>query len=233
MATPHNRGEKGDFAKRVLMPGDPLRAKFIAETYLEEARLVTDVRNVYGYTGYYGGKKISVMAAGMGMPSMGIYSYELFHDYDVEEIIRIGSCGSIHPDVRLMDVVIAEGACTDSNWQEQYGLRGHFAPVADFTLLRSCVEASEKLGASVRVGNILTQDAFYDDDPNVIPSWGKMGVLAVEMEAAGLYMNAARLGRRALALMTVSDELLTGKHLTVEERTTSFREMMEIALNME
>ena len=232
MATPHNRGEKGDFAKTVLMPGDPLRAKYIAETYLQDVKLVTDVRNMFGYTGTYEGKPVSVMGSGMGVPSIGIYSYELFKDYDVDAIIRIGSAGSIHPDVKLRDIVIAQGACTDSNYAAQYKLSGTFAPIADFGLLRKAAEEAEKQGIHYVVGNVVTQDAFYIDDEDSVPGWRKMGVYAVEMEAAALYMNAARLGKKALAMLTISDSLLTGEALPSEERQTTFRDMMEIALRL-
>ena len=232
MATPHNRGEKGDFAKTVLMPGDPLRAKYIAETYLQDVKLVTDVRNMCGYTGTYEGKPVSVMGSGMGVPSIGIYSYELFKDYDVDAIIRIGSAGSIHPDVKLRDIVIAQGACTDSNYAAQYKLSGTFAPIADFGLLRKAAEEAEKQGIHYVVGNVVTQDAFYIDDEDSVPGWRKMGVYAVEMEAAALYMNAARLGKKALAMLTISDSLLTGEALPSEERQTTFRDMMEIALRL-
>ena len=229
--TPHISARRGDFAKTVLMPGDPLRAKYIAETFLEDAELVTKVRNMFGYTGSYKGKTVSVMGAGMGMPSMGIYSYELFNFYDVDNIIRIGSCGSINENVKLMDVVLAEGACTDSNWEKQYNLRGTFAPIADFGLLRKAADLADEMGLNIRVGNVLSEDAFYDDDPDYVTRWIKMGVIAVEMEVAALYMNAARCGKRALAMMTVSDEILTDRHLSSEDREKSFNEMMELALN--
>ena len=228
--TPHNSARLGDFAKTVLMPGDPLRAKYIAETFLDNAELVTKVRNMYGYTGTYEGKSVSVMGAGMGMPSMGIYSYELFNFYDVDNIIRIGSCGSINENVKLMDVVLAEGACTDSNWEKQYNLRGTFAPIADFGLLRKAADTADEMGLNIRVGNVLSEDAFYDDEPDYVNRWIKMGVIAVEMEVAALYMNAARSGKKALAMMTVSDEILSDKHLSADEREKSFEEMMILAL---
>lgn len=230
--TPHISAKKGDFAKTVLMPGDPLRAKYIAETYLEDVKQVTAVRNMFGYTGKYKGKEISVMGAGMGMPSMGIYSYELFNYYDVDNIVRIGSAGSINKDVHLMDIVIAEGACTNSSWNEQYNLRGTFAPIADFGLLRRAVEQAEKQGLNVKVGNILSEDAFYDDDPDYTGRWIKMGVIAVEMEAAALYMNAARAGKHAVAILTISDEILADKHMSSEDREKSFGDMMELAVSM-
>ena len=230
--TPHISAKKGDFAKTVLMPGDPLRAKYIAETYLEDVKQVTAVRNMFGYTGKYRGKEISVMGAGMGMPSMGIYSYELFNYYDVDNIVRIGSAGSINKDVHLMDIVIAEGACTNSSWNEQYNLRGTFAPIADFGLLRRAVEQAEKQGLNVKVGNVLSEDAFYDDDPDYTGRWIKMGVIAVEMEAAALYMNAARAGKHAVAILTISDEILADKHMSSEDREKSFGDMMELAVSM-
>ena len=232
MATPHNSGEKGDFAKTVLMPGDPLRAKYIAENYLSDVRQITEVRNMLGYTGLYEGKPVSVMGSGMGMPSIGIYSYELYTVYDVENIIRIGSAGSIHPDVHVRDLVIAQGACTDSNFAAQYKLSGTFAPIADFGLLRKAVEEAEKRGIHAVVGNVVSQDAFYIDDEGSVPGWQKMGVYAVEMEAAALYMTAARLGKKALAMMTVSDSLVTGEALPAADRQTTFHDMMEIALHI-
>ena len=232
MSTPHNSAEPGDFAKRVLMPGDPLRAKFIAETYLEDVREVTSVRNMLGYTGTYKGKEISVMGSGMGMPSIGIYSYELFSKYGVEEIIRIGSAGAMCENVHVRDLVIAQGACTDSNWAAQYNLTGTFAPIADFGLLRRAVESAEALDVKYIVGNALSQDAFYHDDPHVIEGWQKFGALCVEMEAAALYMNAARLGKKALGMFTISDSLVTGESLPAMERQTGFRAMMEVALNI-
>ena len=232
VSTPHISAAAGDFAKTVLMPGDPLRAKFIADNYLEDVREVTAVRNMLGFTGTFKGKPVSVMGSGMGMPSMGIYSYELFDRYGVENIIRIGSAGSMRKDVRVMDLVIAQAACTDSNWASQYNLSGTFAPIADFGLLRRAVDQAEKQGVRYAVGNILSQDAFYHDDPHVTEGWKKMGVIAVEMETAALYMNAARLGKKALAMFTVSDSLVTGETLSAEERQTGFRSMMEVALNM-
>ena len=194
MATPHNSAEKGAFGKVVLMPGDPLRARFTAQEFLENAELVNDVRGIQGYTGFYAGSRISVMASGMGMPSMGIYSYELFREYDVDCILRIGSAGSMSETVQVRDIVLGMGACTDSNYAHQYRLPGTFAPIADYDLLKTAAEEGEKLGAVCRVGNLLSSDLFYDDDPDFAAKWAKMGVLAVEMEAAALYMNAARTG---------------------------------------
>ena len=230
MATPHNQAEKGDFGKVVLMPGDPLRAQYVAREFLEGAELVNDVRGIQGYTGIYGGKRISVMASGMGMPSMGIYSYELFREYDVDCILRIGSAGSLNETVRVRDLVLGMGACTDSNYAHQYRLPGTFAPIADFGLLRAAAETGERLGFPCHVGNLLSSDLFYDDDPDFAAKWAKMGVLAVEMEAAALYMNAARTGKKALAICTVSDHLITGEALPSEERQLGFRQMIELAL---
>ena len=230
MATPHNSAGKGDFGRVVLMPGDPLRARFTAEEFLTGAELVNDVRGIQGYTGEYGGKRISVMASGMGMPSMGIYSYELFHEYDVDCILRIGSAGSISDEAGLRDIVLGMGACTDSNYAHQYGLPGTFAPIADFGLLRAAAETGERLGIPCRVGNLLSSDLFYDDDPDFAKKWAKMGVLAVEMEAAALYMNAARAGKRALAICTVSDHIFRGEALSSEERQLGFTRMLELAL---
>lgn len=228
--TPHISAKVGDFAKTVLMPGDPLRAKFIAETYLENAVLVNNVRGVQGYTGYYKGKRVSVMASGMGQPSIGIYSYELYHFYGVETIIRVGSCGSFSPDLHVRDVVLAMGACTNGNYASQYNLPGTFAPIADFSTLERAVAECKKAGVNFRVGNILSSDMFYDD-ANSGMQWSKMGVLGVEMESAALYCNAARAGKKALCICTVSDSFIyPEENTTAEERQTSFTKMMEIAL---
>lgn len=230
MSTPHISSEKGDFAKTVLMPGDPLRSKFVAENFLENARLVNDVRGVQGYTGVYKGKEISVMASGMGMPSMGIYSYELFGFFDVDNIIRIGSAGALSPKLRLYDIVAAMGACTNSAYAAQYNLGGTFAPTASYRLLKKCDLAAEKLRLKLNVGNVFTSDVFYNDDENVNEKWRKMGVLAVEMETAALYTNAARLGKNALTICTISDCPFSGKETTAEEREKSFTDMMSLAL---
>ena len=229
MATPHNSAAMGDFAKTVLMPGDPLRAKFIAETFLEEARLVNNVRGIHGYTGAYQGTPVSVMASGMGIPSIGIYAHELYTQYGVENILRIGSAGAISPKLKLRNVVAGQGACTNSHFARQYGLPGTFAPIADFTLLETAVAVARKLGVEMPVGNLLSSDTFYDASGSTL-KWGEMGVLAVEMEAAGLYLTAAHLGKRALALCSISDSLVTGEELTAQERQTSFTTMMRIAL---
>ena len=227
--TPHNGAKPGDFAKTVLMPGDPLRAKFIAETYLENPQLVTSIRNVYGYTGTYGGKRVSVMASGMGNPSIGIYSYELYRFYGVESIIRVGSAGAYHHDLRLFDLVIGMGACTNSNYAAQFNLPGTFAPIADFGLVRKAVDACEAIGARYMVGNLMSSDVFYDDDPEAWKQWRKMGVLAAEMEAAALYMNAARCGKKALAIDTISDIIGTREEATAEQRQTAFDQMIRVA----
>ena len=229
MPTPHNSAKPGDFAKTVLMPGDPLRAKFIADTFLENAKLVNNVRGIQGYTGSYRGTPVSVMASGMGMPSIGIYSYELFSQYDVDNIIRIGSAGAISPKLKLRDVVAAQGACTNSNFAHQYGLPGAFAPIADYTLLETAVAVSRELDVEMPVGNVLSSDTFYDASGSTM-KWGEMGVLAVEMEAAALYMNAAKLGKRGLAIFSISDSLVTGEELDAAQRQTTFTTMMKIAL---
>ncbi|MCI6854313.1 MAG: purine-nucleoside phosphorylase [Firmicutes bacterium] len=229
--TPHIAAKPGDFAKTVLMPGDPLRSKFIAETFLENPVLVNNTRGVQGYTGTYKGKKVSVMASGMGMPSTGIYSYELFNYYDVENIIRVGTAGVIRPDLKVRDIVIGQGACTNSNYANQFELPGTFAPICSYELLKKAVDAAEKMGVTPVVGNLYSSDAFYDDSMG-LSKWQKMGVLAVEMEAAALYMNAARAGKNALAICTISDNPFTGEVTTAEERQMTFTKMMEIALEI-
>ncbi len=230
--TPHNAANLGDVAKTVLMPGDPLRAKFIAENYLKDVSCFNTVRNMYGYTGTFKGKKVSVMGGGMGMPSIGIYSYELYHFYGVDNIIRIGSAGGIAENVKLRDIVIGMGASTNSNYAAQYKLPGTYAPIADFGLLRKAVEAAEKMNIKTVVGNILSSDTFYDDNRDANSLWRKMNILAVEMEAAALYMNAARAGKKALCILTVSDHVFTGESLSAEDRQLTFRDMMEIALEI-
>ena len=232
MGTPHNGADKGDIARTVLMPGDPLRAKYIADTYLEDVKCFNTVRNMFGYTGTYKGKRISVMGGGMGMPSIGIYSYELYHFYDVDAIIRIGSAGAMQDDVNVMDLVIGMGACTNSSYADQYQLPGIFAPIPDYGLLEKAVNTAREKGASVRVGNILSSDVFYNDRTDFNDRWKRMGVLAVEMEAAALYMNAARAGKKALCILTISDHLYREDSLSAEDRQTGFRQMMEIALEL-
>lgn len=231
LPTPHIAAtEKDAFAKTVLMPGDPLRAKYIAEHFLDDAVLVNNTRGVQGYTGYYKGKRVSVMASGMGIPSIGIYSYELFNFYDVETVIRVGSAGAISPELHLRDVVIGMGACTNSSYAMQYNLPGTYAPIADYQTLKNAVETAEKLGVKVKVGNLFSSDTFYDDASS-LASWQKMGVLAVEMESAALYMNAARSGKKALCICTISDCPLTGgEECTALEREQTFNKMIEIAL---
>ena len=229
--TPHINATPEDFGKTVLMPGDPLRAKFIAETFLEDAKLVNNVRGIQGYTGTYKGTKVSVMASGMGMPSIGIYSYELFNFFGVENIIRIGSTGSLNNDVNIRDIVMAMGASTNSNFARQYELPGTFAPIADYTLLKTAIEQAEKENATYHVGNVLSSDTFYDAQADANEKWMKMGVLCIEMETAALYMNAAQAGKRALGIFTVSDHILKGEATTAEERQNSFTQMMTIALN--
>lgn len=229
MSTPHNSAAKGDFAKTVLMPGDPLRARFIAETFLKDAKLVNNVRGIQGYTGTYEGTPVSVMASGMGMPSIGIYSHELYSQYGVENIMRIGSAGAISEKLKLRDVVAAQAACTNSNFAHQYKLPGTFAPIADFTLLETAVRVAREMGVEMPVGNLLSSDTFYDASQSTM-DWAKMGVLAVEMEAAALYMTAASLGKRALAICSISDSIVTGEELSAEDRQMTFTTMMEIAL---
>lgn len=230
--TPHNSAKTGEIAKTVLMPGDPLRAEYIVKMYLQDVSCFNEVRNMLGFTGTYKGKRISVMGHGMGMPSIGIYSYELFEYYGVENIIRIGSAGGIADDIHLKDLVIAMGTCTNSNYASQYNLPGTFAPIADYNLLQGAVEIAKEKGISAKVGNIVSSDNFYCDDAQVNEKWKKMNVLAVEMEAAALYMNAARLGKRALCMVTISDHTFTGESLSAQERQTGFSEMMEVALEL-
>ncbi len=232
MATAHNNAKKGDIAKTVLMSGDPLRAKFIADTYLENVTCFNTVRNMLGYTGTYKGKEVSVMGHGMGIPSIGIYTYELYHFYDVDTIIRIGSAGGLQDDVQLKDVIVALGASTNSNYGSQFNFPGTFAPIADFGLVRKAVEIAEQKNISVKVGNVMSSDVFYNADPTVNDSLRGMNILAVEMEASALYMNAAKAGKKALCLLTISDHLYCTEELSPEERQTGFRDMMEIALEL-
>lgn len=229
--TPHINATPTDFAKTVLMPGDPLRSKFIADNFLNDVKLVNNVRGIHGYTGFYKGERVSVMASGMGMPSIGIYSYELYNFFGVENIMRIGSAGALQENIKIRDIVFGQGACTDSNYVNQFNLSGHFAPICSYDLLTVAVEEAKKLGATYHVGNLVSSDCFYGDNPNAMPNWIKMGALAVEMEAAALYMNAARAGKKALAICTISDHIITHVETTAEERQNSFTQMMEIALN--
>jgi purine-nucleoside phosphorylase len=231
--TPHIQAvKKEEIAETVLLPGDPLRAKFIAENYLENARMFNAVRNMFGYTGTYKGKPVSVMGTGMGIPSMGIYSYELINFYGVKNLIRIGSAGALQPHVKIRDIVFGMSASTNSNYASQYCLPGTFAPTASWELLKKAVAVAEAKGVSYKVGNILSSDTFYHDETDSWKKWAKMGVLAVEMEAAALYMNAARAGVNALCILTISDSLVSGEETTSEERQKSFTDMMEIGLEL-
>ena len=231
--TPHIGAQKGEIAETVIMAGDPLRIKFIAENYLEDPVQFNSVRNMLGYTGTVRGKRVSVMGHGMGIPSIGIYTYELFHFYGVKTIIRVGSAGSYDLDLHLGDLVIAMGACTDSNYGAQYNLPGTYAPIADFDLLRKAAASCEEHGYHYKVGNVLSSDVFYSANPQT-DKWRQMGVLAVEMEASALYMNAAYAGpgRRALVICTISDHVLTGEVTAPEERQTTFNHMVEVALDL-
>ena len=234
--TPHIKATPADFAETVLMPGDPLRSQYIAENFLEDPVLVNNVRGVQGYTGLYKGKRVSVMASGMGMPSIGIYSYELFNFFGVQNIIRVGSAGALSEKIRVRDLVLGQGACTDSNYAHQYHLPGAFAPIAAYSLLSTAAAIAKEMNLSFHVGNLVSSDVFYGDNANLpdaltsVQAWKKMGVMAVEMEAAGLYMNAARAGKNALAVCTVSDHIITGEALDADQRQTSFTDMMLLAL---
>lgn len=230
--TVHNNAKPGEIAKTVLMPGDPLRAKFIAETYLENAVCFNQVRNMFGYTGTYKGRPVSVMGSGMGAPSIGLYSYELYHHYDVDSIIRIGTAGAISDQVHLRDIVIGMGSCTDSNYAAQYDFPGTFAPIADFDLLKKAVEIAESQGIHPVVGNIFASDVFYNARQNTNELLKSMNILAVEMESAALYLNAAKARKKALCILTISDHVFTGESLSPEERQTGFCQMMEIALEL-
>lgn len=229
--TPHIAAAPEDLAKTVLMPGDPLRSKFIAENFLTDAKLVNNIRGIQGYTGTYEGTRVTVMASGMGMPSIGIYSYELYNFYGVENIMRIGSAGSIHMDVNVRDIVMAMGTSTNSNYVRQFQVPGTYAPIADYGMLKQAIAEAEKIGATYHVGNVLSSDTFYDDQADANDYWQKMGVLCIEMETAALYMNAARAGKHALGIFTISDHILKKEALSAEERQTSFTQMMEIALH--
>ncbi|MBL3399454.1 purine-nucleoside phosphorylase [Staphylococcus pasteuri] len=230
--TPHIQPNGVKIAKTVLMPGDPLRAKYIADNFLENVGQFNEVRNMFGYTGTYKGKEISVMGSGMGIPSIGIYSYELFNFFDVETIIRVGSCGALQENVNLYDVIIAQATSTNSNYVDQYHIPGHFAPIADFDLVTKAKQAADKIGAVSHVGNVLSSDTFYNADDKFNDAWKKMGILGIEMESAGLYLNAIHAGKKALGVFTVSDHILRDEATTAEERQTSFTQMMEIALEI-
>ena len=229
--TPHIGAKYGEIAETVIMAGDPLRVKLMSEKFLDNAVQFNNVRGMLGYTGSYKGKRVSVMGHGMGMPSIGIYTYELYNFYGVKTIIRVGSAGSINNDLHVGDLAIAMGACTNSNYAAQYELPGTFAPIADFTLVRAAAEACERLGYSYMVGNLLSSDAFYNENPHT-DKWISMGVLAIEMEIAALYMNAARSGNRALGICTISDHVLTGEETTAEERQNNFTHMMDVAFSL-
>ena len=229
--TPHIGAKLGDIAETVIMAGDPLRVKFMAENFLDNPVQFNNVRGMLGFTGTYKGKRVSVMGHGMGMPSIGIYTYELYNFYGVKTIVRVGSAGSIQHDLHVGDLVVAMGACTNSNFAWQYELPGSFAPIADFSLVRMAVETCESLGYRYKVGNVLSSDTFYSENPHN-DKWINMGVLAVEMEIAALYMNAARSGNRALGICTISDHILTGEVTTAEERQTTFTHMMDVAFSL-
>jgi purine-nucleoside phosphorylase len=230
--TVHIGAKKGDIAETILLPGDPLRARFVAEKYLENPVCYNEVRGMYGYTGYYKGKRISVQGTGMGMPSIGIYSHELIVDYGVKNLIRIGSCGSFNENVKVRDVLLAMSASTNSNYASQYDLPGTFAPTASYDLLERAKRTADSKNIPVKVGNILSSDIFYDANPDAWKKWAAMGIMGVEMEAAALYMNAAKLGANALAILTVSDSLVTHELTTSEEREKTLTDMMEIALEL-
>lgn len=230
--TPHIGAKEGEIAKTVIMPGDPLRAKFIAEKFLENAICFSDVRNMYGYTGTYNGKKISVMASGMGLPSIGIYSYELFNFYDVDNIIRIGTAGSISEKLNLRDIVIAMGSCTDSNYADQFDIPGTYAAIPSYELLSKAVDEAQKMNLKVSVGNILCSSVFYVDAEKKLKPWAENGVLAVEMESFALYLNAVRAKKNALCILTVTDEIFKGKLLNSNERQEGILDMAKLALNV-
>lgn len=229
--TPHIGAKYGEIAETVIMAGDPLRAKLMAERYLENPVQFNNVRGMLGYTGMHKGKRISVMGHGMGIPSIAIYTYELFNFYDVQTIIRVGSCGARQPYIHIGDLIIAQASCTDSNYAAQYDLSGTYAPIADFDLCRKAADACEKFGFPYYVGNVFSADVFYSEDARK-NNWTKMGVLADEMEAPSLYMNAARAGRKALVICTVSDHILTGEVTTAEQRQNSFTNMMDVAFSI-
>lgn len=232
MSTPHNQANKGDIAKTVLMPGDPLRAKFLAETYLEDVVQFNATRNMFGYTGTYKGKRVSIMGSGMGQPSIGIYSWELYNFYDVDAIIRIGSCGALQENVHLRDIVIAQGSCTDSNYAHQFELPGTFSAISTYELLEKAVEEAKKKGVTYHVGNVMASDLFYHADKGAAQKWASMGCLGTEMESYALFCNAAYAHKKALTLLTVSDSLVTSEETTAEEREKTFTAMMEIALEI-
>jgi len=230
--TPHIDPKGEEIAETVLLPGDPLRAKFIAETYLDNHRCFNEVRGMFGFTGTYRGRKISVMGTGIGIPSISLYSYELINVFDVKNLIRVGSCGAIQEGIDLYDIVIAQGASTDSNYLSQFGLPGTYAPLSSYRLLEKAKRTADEHGQRNHVGNILSSDIFYNVDPDTLGKWAKMGILAVEMESAGLFANAAAAGVDALGIFTVSDNIPAGLHTTPQERETGFTKMIEIALDL-
>lgn len=230
--TPHIQPNGKKIAKTVLMPGDPLRAKYIAENFLENVEQFNEVRNMFGYTGTYKGKEVSVMGSGMGIPSIGIYSYELYNFFDVDTIIRIGSCGALQENVNLYDIIIAQGASTNSSYVDQYNIPGHYAPLADFDLILKAKQKADEIGAKSHVGNILSSDTFYNADSTFNERWQRMGILGIEMESAALYLNATYANKKALGVFTVSDHILRDEATTAEERQNSFTQMMEIALEI-
>lgn len=232
MSTPHNEANKGDIAPVVLMPGDPLRAKFVAENYLEDVKVFNTVRNMLGYTGYYKGKKVSVMGSGMGMPSIGIYSYELYHFYDVASIIRIGSCGALNKDIHVRDLILVQGACTDSHYASQFELPGTFSAISSYDLLEKAVSCCRQRELPFHVGNVVASDFFYHADANSAEKWASVGCLGVEMESYALFMNAAYAKKKAMTLLTVSDHLFLQEDTTAQEREKTFCDMMEVALEI-
>lgn len=232
MSTPHNQATVGEIAKTVLMPGDPLRAKFLAENYLEDVQQFNSVRNMFGYTGTYKGKKVSIMGSGMGQPSIGIYSHELYNFYNVESIIRIGSCGAMQEQVHLRDIIIVQGACTDSNFAHQFELPGTYSAISSYELLEKAVYQAKEKAVTYHVGNVIASDLFYHADKGSTEKWAHMGCLGAEMESYALFANAAYYGKKALTLLTVSDSLVTQEETTAEEREKTFTAMMEIALEI-
>ena len=230
--TPHIQPNGTKIAKTVLMPGDPLRAKYIADNFLENVEQFNEVRNMFGYTGTYKGKEVSVMGSGMGIPSIGIYSYELYNFFDVDTIIRVGSCGALQENVNLYDVIIAQAASTNSNYVDQFNIPGHFAPIADYELITKAKNVADEIGAVSHIGNVLSSDTFYNADKTFNDNWQKMGILGIEMESAGLYLNEINAGKKALGIFTVSDHILRDEATTAEERQNSFTQMMEIALEI-
>lgn len=232
MTTAHNTATKGQIAETILLPGDPLRAKFIADNYLKDVKKFNSIRNMFGYTGTYNGKEVSVMGTGMGLPSMGIYSYELIYFYGVKNLIRVGSCGSYNPNVKIHDIILCQGSCTDSNYAYQYDLPGTYSAIASFSLLEKAKKVADDKEYPVHVGNILSSDVFYDNNPDIWKKWAKMGVLGVEMESYALYCNAAKAGVNALTILTVSDSLVSKEEISPQDRENTFTKMMEIALEL-